>query len=328
MRALDRTHTIPELVAAAASSNVVVSERQIVEWCRDGLLPTPSRPSIPGKRGRGPLRFPEPAPDAVAWLGRWRRSIDGIERVKTWLWLEGFDYVSTDGTAIQDALNLWMRAVWTTFQAVFPGLTDTATLPSGEDLGINDERRDSILDTLDRIVTAPLENSGHQAGLREQTDISTALLGVPVNVENSSAPSALLALDALNNHSAVRLPISAILQTLWDRQPSMDDFYDKLGLPALIQGGIDIHHIRRVWQGISAAVEVLASPGVPSEVQNLVPLLPFLQEVQRRSFASDPRLITMVLALMMRVARPGDAERYARRMVNRRNRIRTHNATP
>jgi putative transposase len=151
-----RHYTPRELIALArARAGVVVSARQVQEWHRAGFLPRPIRAKLPGQgRGRAPYRYPEPAPEAVAWLATHRRAIAGEDAVRLWLWVEGFDYVTVDPDAIFAARAL---ALWRGVQRNLPRLPDLAIAAERD---VTADEPDALLDELDRNVTTPLYEAG------------------------------------------------------------------------------------------------------------------------------------------------------------------------
>jgi hypothetical protein len=103
-------YTADELIAHAHKQRIKVSTRQIREWTKDGLLPEPTRAALPGQGKAGiPYRYPEPAPPAVVWLGEHRRRIDGVDRTKFWMRVEGLSYVQVDlNQVVRDAcIQAW-----------------------------------------------------------------------------------------------------------------------------------------------------------------------------------------------------------------------------
>jgi hypothetical protein len=150
--ARDTTGYTPQrLIAHARQARLMVTARQIEEWHKDGLLPEPVRTKLPGQgRGRAPYQYPEPAPDAVVWLGTHRRFIDGVDATRFWMWMEGFSYVQVDLRAV--VLDHLQR-VWREVQKEIPSLPDLAAMA---DHDLTDAQREAALDEMDANVTQPM----------------------------------------------------------------------------------------------------------------------------------------------------------------------------
>jgi len=286
-------YTIEELISIAESHGVNVSRRQVEEWSRQGLLPPPSRPGVPGRRGRGQKLHPDPAPDVVAWLGRWRRDIEGVDRVKIWLWLEGYDYLDIDPPLI---LRLWCIDQWADWQKRLP------ELPALADALVPEMQRDTLLDVFDERVTRPLIAAGcTQDAVQISIWSALATLGVlppetwqilherdADDVQRGVVGQTTMgmlgqeAIDTFDIPAAYRAEAIAIL-------PTMADLAPLITLPHLAQAEVDWADIRSLWYrlGVITTTPVLDAP--------YAPMLPILQAVHRRCYQLDP--LTLLIAL-------------------------------
>ena len=146
-------------------------QRRIKSWYEQELLPAPTRPPIPGKRGRGPLVFPEPAHDAVLWLAQHRRFIDGADVAKFWLWLEGFDYIAVD---LNHVVSAHCAHAWEQAQTKIPSLP-----PIEDALHAPESWGNKALDDVDKNITTPaLERSDLAPGELERITLRSAQLGL------------------------------------------------------------------------------------------------------------------------------------------------------
>ena len=141
-----KIYSAEDLVAIAAEARLEVSTLQIGEWHRAGLLPARVTPPGPKKRGRPRLFFPEPAPDAVFRLARWRRWVSGDKNARSWLWLEGFDYLDLDP---DEEFAAWLKREWSEYRKTSP------SLPKSPEAPIDPERREKILDEFDANYVEP-----------------------------------------------------------------------------------------------------------------------------------------------------------------------------
>lgn len=132
-------YTPQDLSEHAGSCGLRVSTRQIEEWNKAGFLPKPERRKIPGQgRGRAPYQYPDPAKDAVVWLGMHRRSIEGANTVRFWMWVEGFQYIDVDvNTFLRDRV----ASDWEGIRVGIPSLPDIDQVA-----GMTWEQRERILD--------------------------------------------------------------------------------------------------------------------------------------------------------------------------------------
>lgn len=163
-------HTIKELRDYAKDRGVSVSRRKVEEWHRAGLLPPASRPPVKGQRGRGPLMFPDPAPDAVVTLGRWRRYMTSDETAKVWLWFEGYDYIPVDIGKVEQSLSTVFLTGWTALQQAIPGLPDTPSTKPTE------RQEEAILDALDQSVMQPMLRNHESI----DASVAAAMMGAAV----------------------------------------------------------------------------------------------------------------------------------------------------
>ncbi len=163
-------YTVEELVRIATAEGEKVSPRQVMEWNRDDLLPTPTREKVPGQgKGRAPYRFPEPAPTAVMLLARERRYMKSADDAKLWLWLEGFEYTGVDP---DERLQDWLIRGWEEeIRAKAPSVPDLSDTDQ-----IDYDRSQQIFDELDRNVIG--EMGGGEPHPEEYAVYSSLLVGV------------------------------------------------------------------------------------------------------------------------------------------------------
>jgi len=291
-------YTIDELVEEAIGRGVVVTARQIEEWHRDGLLPAPVRTPIPGRRGRGPYRFPSPAPDAVVALGRWRRLVDGSERAKVWLWLEGFDYA---GDYTSNVLA-GMRALWEEFRGVLPSLppVDDAQGPLP---------REAILDELDRGWTAPLAEHLPWGATQGAVAFARALLGLHTaeewaidderaqadhaeggaSVAHADAVRAMIAVATTLPTSTFEAPIGAL--------PALPTVLAAVSLPQTLAAfDPSLRRTRRLWAGLCRLAELRTDPELASR-PDMRAALEMLRAICHFYYRHDPIAIAQSLAI-------------------------------
>ncbi len=102
-------YTKKDLLRHAAGQGLEISEDTLNKWGADGLLPPHAQKPGPKGRGRPKVYFPDPAPEAIVWLGTHRRFIEGVDTTKFWMWVEGFDYINVDvNSFVRDRVaNFW-----------------------------------------------------------------------------------------------------------------------------------------------------------------------------------------------------------------------------
>jgi hypothetical protein len=234
-------------------------KRRIEAWHqRDGLLPEPTRPPIPGKRGRGPLVFPELAARAVLSLNRWRHRVSGVESARGYLWLEGFDYLAIEPEA---ELQRAHAQIWDELRSLLP------SLPPAPDTAIDGKRREDILDELDTNVTAP---AAAHFGLSEA--VFATLPGI-LGLYN---PNELEDLDknlVINSYDTTVQPLftsmiefikaqfGPILRpddeaTVRNADGPVYDTLANLGIAKWLSTSIDLVFVRAVWQFICLATDI------------------------------------------------------------------------
>jgi hypothetical protein len=270
-------YTPQQLVAHARQSRVAVTARQIEEWHKDGLLPEPVRTKLPEQgRGRPPYQYPEPAPEAVIWLGTHRRFISGSDVTRFWMWMEGFSYVQVEHRAV--VLDQLQR-MWREMQQEVPSLPDIAELADHE---ITDEQREVVLDEMDANVTAPMLATGRWT---EQTvslaSVGAAFLGIlppawlaETQADEAPHAAALLVDEATELMSMVQAQLPAVL-----RVAQLGTVYGVVS-----QNQVSWPSLRAGWLGFT-----------PEALQVLAPVL-----LQTRAFQDRPLAKTRadVLRLM------------------------------
>lgn len=162
-----------QLRAYAARHRVDVTNAQFDDWKGQHLLPE-STPSDQKGRGRPRLLYPEIAGDALIWLGRYRKFIDGDDVARFWLWLEGFDYVQVDPGAV---VLQRIQVLWQEMQREgMPSLPDIATVAEH---GIPENLRETLLDELEERVAYPNVKSGRWTEVEAgKSSLIAALVGV------------------------------------------------------------------------------------------------------------------------------------------------------
>ncbi len=276
-----------------------VSKRKIEEWNRDGLLPNCGRPKVPGQTGRGSWVFPETAVDIVRWLAKHRRSIDGPDRLKGWLWLEGYDHVSIDIEQVQAAT----RIAWSAFQILVPGLPDKPTTP------VNDQEETAVLDALDASLTQRLlKQSRGTPAARQLVAAVAGILGVKYYTEKSDTPFTLLrAVQSVVQHSGKLIPIDGLGS---DDCIPLNEILTALSIPAAIERQCDIHHARLLWRACNALIELYAEHPHWSRATNV------LSTLQQRLYARNPYFVIFALATFgASIAREEDIGPQCRRII-------------
>jgi hypothetical protein len=149
----DRLYTKQELIAHAKSRRVLVTSAQFDEWKQHGLLPVPTpEPNPP--RGRPRLLYPERALGLIVWLGTHRRSIEGDDVARFWLWLDGYSHIQLDPALF---LLAQIQLAWDELRTAVPSLPDIAHVAQR---GMSEDQITAALDEWDTSVTRPLYESG------------------------------------------------------------------------------------------------------------------------------------------------------------------------
>jgi len=285
-------HTSDELIEIAKNRGVRVTTRQIGEWHRDGLLPQPT-PRTAG-RGRPRLAFPDPTPEIVVWLGRYRRTLGSHDDVLVWLWLEGYDQVGVDPVMLQAAVDNWPRLLWDRVRQEHPDLTaiERVTCPPG------DAHDDAVSHCIREVVEAPLDARNRTSGTEEAVAVATALFssyGAGGGLETLS--SVLRALRAIDHDGG--LPAEPDVQRLvshsssGDTTPPIGPALAALNLAQRVRHPIDVRCARACWQVLTSYGGV-GGP-TPDTAAIVQPFMTFLGTLRRRAYRSDPILIVNVL---------------------------------
>lgn len=300
------SYTAEDLVRIAAEARLDVSTLQVGEWHRSGLLPAPVTPPGPKKRGRPRLLFPEPAPDAVCRLARWRRWVSGDRNARGWLWLEGFDYLELDP---DKEFAAWLKREWAEYRNTVPSLPESSEAP------IDSERREKILDEFDEKYVKPESDR----------------LGVPA--EWFATHSALLGLYSAQEWRGLERqgvreppdevqPSEALLagmyeggQSLLGRLPYNKDemlagpagdpgLLSVMGLPGLVKEPIDWPVVRAMWQFVCIVTNVHDAPELAEQIQfpRWRPLAAWLRKVRYHAYSHlEPWYVASMLATVSKV---------------------------
>jgi hypothetical protein len=244
-------YTIEELIEIAEAKGVKVTTRQIKEWNKDGLLPTPTRERMPGQgRGRAPYRFPEPAPEVVVTLAKERRYMKSAEDAKLWLWLEGFDHTDVDP---DEHLQEWLIRGWKEeVQTRCPSVPELAEVAQ-----IDFDRRQQILDELDRNVISQMGNGDPRP--EEYTlysSLLSAYLGLPRPEDDEPLQTGKASRKLLPFTVARTLPAS-FYRRLPDLLPKE---LMALSLPDAIGEPIPRQHVRDIWKTFCAVTDIPDEP--------------------------------------------------------------------
>ncbi len=240
-------YTVEELVRIAAAEGEKVSPRQVMEWNRDGLLPTPTREKMPGQgKGRAPYRFPEPAPTAVMLLARERRYMKSADDAKLWLWLEGFDYAGVDpDQRLQDWLiRGWEEEVRAKAPSV-PDLSDTDQ--------VDYDRSQQIFDELDRNVIAEIGGGVHHS--EEYAVYSSMLAGVLglAPPEGDESIKVERAAKSLLPYTMRRMLPAWFYRKLPDL---LSEEFEAMSIPDAIGEPIPRQHLRDMWKTFWLVTEI------------------------------------------------------------------------
>jgi len=258
-------YTAEDLVEIATEARLEVSTLQVGEWHRAGLLPDPVQPPGPKRRGRPRLLFPEPTPNAVCGLARWRRFVNGNENARGWLWLEGYDHLDLDPDR---EFAAWLKQEWAAYRKTCPSLPESPETP------IDAERRDQILEELDKNYTKP-ESEKHGVPV-EWFAVHPALLGIVqweeyqgeewqkleelgFEEDDDTSPKPLLAgVYEAGEHIFGELPYS---QDEMLAGPSGNPrWLAAVGLPGLAREPIDWACVRAIWQFVCIVTNIYEIP--------------------------------------------------------------------
>lgn len=298
-------YSVNQLATLSGASN-----RQIEEWNRAGLLPTPTRPPVPGLHGRGPLRFPDPAPRVVQWLKEHRQSIGNVHHTKLWLWLEGYNCVDVDIEQLQADITATGAAVWISLCGSVPTLPASASTSVGEPTmtAIESDIKQGIVDPITR-------DRGTETGRIAGMMVAAAVDARP-RPNGTDTPVALLqALMSIQHRSAGHLPVDGINPV---DCPALSELLEALCIPATIERGFDIHHARLLWRMICAFVDENANSCDPQ------PWGKFGQSFRRKAYSIDPHIALFALAAVgSSFARKEDIGTVARRYVGKAEKRRT-----
>lgn len=275
------------------------------------LLPQPT-PRIAG-RGRPRLDFPEPTPDVVEWLGRYRRSLGSRDDVVVWLWLDGYDYVGLDPATLQADVERWLRQLWAGVQQAYPGLSDIdrVTFPpdANHDNAVNQWAIAS--------VETPLQARNRASGVDELVAAGLALFGVGNTCDDGDTlPYALRALRAVDRSGGIPTDIDA-RRLMADSPPDcaappIGQVLAALNLSTYVQHPMDVRQARALWHGLTTVIDMVsADPTLPATLQ---PFMTALQTVRRRAYSLHPFDFIYTLAVAPAILSPGELQRLVRDM--------------
>jgi hypothetical protein len=292
MNAHSPRHTIEGLREYAKGHGLEVSRRQIEEWHRAGLLPRAHRTKVPGKEGRGPLVFPDPTPDVVVSLGRWRRYVTSNAVAKVWLWLEGYEHLGDNSEALWRMVKEWITAAWPVLQEMLPGLPDMSTRAAA-----TEEQKGDVLDALDNLVRPPMKDRHPSPHAITATVLLTAAaLGLDVRDNwivahetddaaetQTTDPSSLVGsrlLRALFTAGRTPLPDSSLLPA--DLPLPITDMLPVFSLPRLVHRPVDWTVIRLVWRAVCVITD--APCPYPEAVPLVTPVVDCLRALRRHAY--------------------------------------------
>jgi hypothetical protein len=244
-------YTIEELIEIAGAKGVKVTARQIKEWNKDSLLPSPTRERIPGQgRGRAPYQFPEPAPAVVVTLANERRYMKSAKDAKLWLWLEGFDHTDVDP---DEHLQEWLVRGWKEeVQAKCPSVPDPAEVDQ-----INYDRHQQILDELDRNVISQMGNRDPRP---EEYTLYSSLLSAFLGLAPSEDDEPLQAGRA--SHKLLPFSVQRVLPSSF--YSKLPDLLPKelvaLSLPDAIGEPIPRQQVRDIWKTFCTVTDIPDEP--------------------------------------------------------------------
>ena len=284
-------YTIEELVEIATAEGEKVSARQIMEWNRDGLLPTPTREKLPGQgRGRAPYRFPDPAPSAVMLLARERHYMRSSKDAKLWLWLEGFDYTGVDP---DEDLHDWLTEGWEKeVRAKAPSVPE---LPDADQ--VDYDRRYEILNEVDRNIISKMGNGEHHP--EEYAVYSSLLAGVlgidppegdePMKVERAA--------KSLLPYTMRRMLPAWIYRTFPDL---ISEEFAALSIPEAIGKPIPRKHLRDIWKTFWLMTEVADEPLEAFPLPGFAAVIRSLRKLRYSLYRESPELVIHGLSCAVR----------------------------
>lgn len=305
-------YTSDDLIEIAKNRGVRVTARQIGEWHRDMLLPRPT-PRIAG-RGRPRLDFPEPTPDVVEWLGRYRRSLGSRDDVVAWLWLEGYDYVGLDPATLQAAVEHWLRQLWTGVQREYPGLPDVDRVTSPPD----NNHDDAVNQWTIASVETPLHARNRNSGVDEVAAVAMALFGVGNAWDDRDMlPFTVRAMGALDHGGGIPTDVD-VSRLMGDSTPEraalpIGPALTAFNLTTRVQHPIDVRQARALWQDLTTAIDMVSAiPMLPATLQ---PFMTFFQTLRRRAYSLHLAGAIYALAVAASIVSPGELRRLVRDMM-------------
>lgn len=269
-------------------------------------MPDPVKPPGPKKRGRPRLLFPDPTPDAVCRLARWRRWVSGDENARGWLWLEGFDYLNLDPDR---EFAAWLTREWAEYRKTSPSLPESPETP------IDSERREAILDEVDANYTKP-ESEKHGVP-PEWLATHVALLGLYSDEEWRG-----LEKQGAGESPAEVSPSEMLLagmyeggrSLLWSLPHSTDElvagsdgdpgWLGLVGLPELAREPVDWPVVRAMWQFVCIVTNMYDAPewARQAEFAQWRSLGVWLRKVRYHAYSHfEPWLMVAILAAVSKV---------------------------
>lgn len=296
-------YTIGELVTRSGAT-----ERQIKEWNRDGLLPESEQYPVPGRPGPGLLRFRDPTLRVVQWLAQHRRSIDGPDRTKVWLWLEGYDHVNISPDQLETAIKASVGAAWLALHSLIPSLPTDAFTPENE----------QVADDICRIAEKYKRGRDSESAQVLERGIAIGILsvvGMAAYPEDRDTPFTVFqALESVGDYSANRVPVNGLGP---DDCLPLETILAAVSIPDAVERRCDIHYARLLWRTAVSIIEL--GQGKPS----LSPWVNMFSAVRRRLYATDPHwLIFCLSAAGSSIAREEDIGPQCRRIVAQAERLR------
>jgi len=266
--------------------SVGVHRRTVEEWNGSGFLPTPIGTRFTGRRGRPRLLFPTEALAIATSLRRWRSLVGSAEEVKTWLWLEGHDYIAVDVRALEASITRWRQTQWQALQEWLP------SLPPLGSISVNDDTTELLLEELDSAFT-------HELIRRLPERFVPAVLGIITSMIGLVSPEDLIAWQEIAERDGDEpiLYLQGLVELLREiSHEAIPPLPPQLGCDAdflelvphlsrsVWSGDPDWDRARELWQRLCFATDVcLDEPTAPME-----PAVRFLAALRRSFYKRGP----------------------------------------
>jgi hypothetical protein len=269
--------------------------------------------------------YREPSPAIAKWLKAHRASMRGVDRVKVWQWFEGWDHTGLNAALIEREVVERNRAMWADFQRAIPGLLERGVRPEDENT------RQAIRERLSILLTEPLADSRRgrgRGGLVDILDLMSAAMGVPRTPDplDEDALAALRRIESATEHSSDRVPLEWAEAEAPGSLAGLDTFYGAIPEAVSSTAQLDLARVRFIWQGMSAAVEVLSSSDLSKELHRFRPYLPVLCYIQRRLYRQPPEVMVNSLTSLGALFPIALMKREARLWIARRDALRKEEA--